>query len=699
MKQKKKVFLRILMLLLSIGSIHASHEIYTIPTTTAIRRVVSLRNPRTISSCHFNLSSDHFRTMRWHSNSQNNDQEELPLMDFSEDNRSLSQRHTSYKDALDKIKRCKSFLLHGIQLLQETTDIVSKILSSCNSQEYPLEVNNSAYDNSSQQNFLHDDIQKSPINTLSNSKEISWKGSLIREILSGQSDESKESKAETSNNPLDSFHFSRDSRRQYFPSSTQEDNLEPINHQELKDFSEEMIHQHYSPQTKTKKWADFVTMVMRQAKEPHKINRQKLKDILDLYSALPAFAEDAITKVLTGETDTGKSNVYRVVLQHVKKTQLSNLQAYRDTYKRLCVAFGKDVLQGVKQACNEIVTRKKQEILYHLRRLDTEDNTYQYYTNLIVDGAYPLYPLHSNEVEDIVSLFFTLEQFPKDKIIMVLTSETNTEKSNVYRAVLQHTKTLQGLENYRQIYSKLSQALLGQAQSVINKMIEIKISREMNQTFLSNPLHLPSSLQSDPLESNSEIITNHFVNQYNNVNPAESRQDIKMNLSQSHTTSSFDNEIRQTRDGKYCITRREQARLNRLYALLPEHHGGSITGVISGTTVNSKLPIWNSVHNAISQIKQEAIQEGDQTLIDLSYFRKLHWASVRVKSAGVGWKKKDFSEDSKIILHKASDTTQNKELPTKGKVTTSSNLKTIIKKKQQIKKDKKSRLCREKEKR
>jgi Mg2+ and Co2+ transporter CorA len=88
----------------------------------------------------------------------------------------------------------------------------------------------------------------------------------------------------------------------------------------------------------------------------------------------------------------------------------------------------------------------------------------------------------------------------------------------------------------------------------------------------------------------------------------------------------------------YSISPLETNRLNRLYTLLPEHHGKSITGVLSGATTNTRLPIWEAIQKAIAKIQEEIFAEGDQTQIDLEYFQKLHWSSMRVIGRGGGRK-------------------------------------------------------------
>ena len=101
-----------------------------------------------------------------------------------------------------------------------------------------------------------------------------------------------------------------------------------------------------------------------------------------------------------------------------------------------------------------------------------------------------------------------------------------------------------------------------------------------------------------------------------------------------------------TADGKYSISKIEQERLNRIYHLLPNYHGRSITGVLSGSTMDQSLPVWTAVQDAITKIRQEAVRKGDKTTIDLNYFRKLHWSSMRVTGRG-GHKEKDVFEDNK----------------------------------------------------
>lgn len=113
----------------------------------------------------------------------------------------------------------------------------------------------------------------------------------------------------------------------------------------------------------------------------------------------------------------------------------------------------------------------------------------------------------------------------------------------------------------------------------------------------------------------------------------------------SEKKSDLSGDVLRTADGKYSITKQEQERLNRIYNLLSDFSSRSITGVLSGSTIDNGLPVWKAVQKAIEKIKQEAIRKGDKTPIDFNYFRRLHWSSVRVIGKGGG---RDFLQEKKV---------------------------------------------------
>ncbi len=101
------------------------------------------------------------------------------------------------------------------------------------------------------------------------------------------------------------------------------------------------------------------------------------------------------------------------------------------------------------------------------------------------------------------------------------------------------------------------------------------------------------------------------------------------------TSHVLSDDILQTRDGVYSMTKKEHKILNRLFTLLPEYHPNSMTRILLGKTAPKKnIPVWKDLLNAIDQINQEALREGDEQKIDLNYFRKLQWLSIRITGKG-----------------------------------------------------------------
>ena len=370
---------------------------------------------------------------------------------------------------------------------------------------------------------------------------------------------------------------------------------------------------------------DLVDRIIRSARDASKVRKEEVVCILNLYSDLACRPKESITKVLNGSTDTSKSVIYNAAVAHAQSRQLT-IGVYRDIYTRLGEAFGKEPMKVLYSIVEEMMQEKDHSL--SLLRNRKNNRTHDDYVNLIVLGANPLYPLHANEVEAVLELYVTLSDRPKESITKVLNGSTDTPKSVIYNAVMVHVDSKKSdLEIYRNIYARLSKSLNQEAIQVIHHMVSQNIQKndDHNQFSLKQSLIVKNA----PPEISKEFVENNN-NEKTPVLAVKNLSEPETNLNISERSEG----LLCTNDGKYSISKKEQERLNRIYGLLPEYHSKSITGVLSGATKRKDLPVLKDVLAAIDQVQKEAVQEGSHLNIDLHYFRKLYWTSIRVVGKG-----------------------------------------------------------------
>jgi hypothetical protein len=360
--------------------------------------------------------------------------------------------------------------------------------------------------------------------------------------------------------------------------------------------------------------SDFINRIMDLSKDSHKINKKDLISIIDLYTSMIGWQKEGVTKVLNGQVDTNKSVIYNEVVMHVKSKN-SNLNAYRDIYMRLSNAFQKEPMQVIYGVVEEL-NSELNDMVVPSHKTDNIELKVKECVARIVLGANPLYPVQPNEVKSLIELYNTLKNLNKEGITKVLSYQTDTNKSVIYNEVVAHIKSKQmDVETYRNRYLRISKSLSGQAMRSIHQLVNIStaICSNQNHNGAANKLLAPQedSTVSEGLTSNKsqtkiastkELTLPLSKNQY-------PQNLIKIGLSQPQ------------------ILQKEQLRLNRLYGLLPEYAKRSITFVLSGKTINKDVPIMKDLLEAVYQIKEEALRDGDKTQIDLDYFKKLYISS------------------------------------------------------------------------
>lgn len=613
---KKTLFKRLVLcastLGLSVQSTYATQDVLITSASSVVRRSlsISMRRISSVFPSQFSTAGkiSPLITTRCYSDFNHSSNESSGhSFDRVKDYNCWSPDNDVVKDILDKILLCETFLSQGGRYLKETKDMVKILRRVDNSnQTHSSETGAVAYNN------LQQSLSRTPSDEPPN-KIQSKKNAVIIPVnqndSSGLSRTKSGLKGELLKQERDPFNYSGSEE---FLENEKTDTADDNNQDLAKKVR--MIQE------------DFENRIISACKSPQKVNREDLRRLLDLYGALANKVKDGITKVLNGQIDTSKSSSFRAVSEHAQSKK-SNISGYREIYSRLCNTFDQDVMVVVYRVLHAMM-KENAQMLTHMNSKNNESWSMQDYISFIVLGANPLYPLTADEVKLIMDLYAVNSNIPKDAISKVLSGDTDTSKSAVYRAVLSHAQSVENIEVYRNIYARIIKSLNEQAMPIIYRMIKndlYKGDAPQSTNLLSTAL--PS--RSNSSYSNSTASLDQSPNNDYRANAQFYSPDNNVSINKPRSEN-IPEEAIQSRDGKYTITKREQARLNRIYTLLPEFHGKSIAMVLSGETKNTAVPAWRAVHGAIEQISQEAIQEGDYTPIDLNYFRKLYWASLRV---------------------------------------------------------------------
>lgn len=355
-----------------------------------------------------------------------------------------------------------------------------------------------------------------------------------------------------------------------------------------------------------------------------KLNRAEVVAILDLYTILVRYNKDAITKVLNGSTDTSQSNIYSAIVRHGRSKGLT-LSWYRGVYDQLCEVLGNKPTDVINKIAANVIRESRS--LLRKRALTHEDRLYN-----VVIGAHPMYPVSPEEVGILLDAYQNLTAWKRDVVTKVLSGITNSSNSNTYAAFVKHAEANNlTLDFYRRIYAKLCRSDEGVAW--INK-----VYRNISSTDTELKQNESPEQANYQLEEGKQLDRESMCSEDDNINSSVDEDRISDNASSLADTTlpeKEDNDEILTQ-GNYTLSIKEQKRLSRIYALLPDFDAKSITKALSGTTKNRSLPVWAALLEAIDKIKNEAIEEGDDTLINLKYFQRLHWASVRVTGKGGG---------------------------------------------------------------
>ncbi|CAO4836046.1 MAG: hypothetical protein CNLJKLNK_00501 [Holosporales bacterium] len=371
---------------------------------------------------------------------------------------------------------------------------------------------------------------------------------------------------------------------------------------------------------------DLMINIIENSRSTKKINQQQLISIVELYEAMIARPKNSISKVLNGVNDKGQGDVYKEILLHIK-SRGSDLETYRKTCAKLTSDLGEEVSQAISRSVENVIKKR------NMKKVNYSDLTMENCVFIVAEGSNPLYPVYPHEVESILVLYRSLTNRPKNSITKVLNSMITGSQSPIYKEIVDHiTQKGSDLETYRSIYLRIARALNDNGMSVVYRAVDAdaKIQDQEIQPVDQNPVlmdqetphtSLPSYLkksshtdcveQSLPDPQEEDIVS---INDAVNDSIGDPVNDsVDVSLKGKHLE----------KDLKMPLSMTEQKRLNRVYGLLPEYHGKSVTGALIGKTVNKNLPIFQDIQEAIDQIREEAIKEGDNTIIDLDYFKRI----------------------------------------------------------------------------
>jgi len=287
------------------------------------------------------------------------------------------------------------------------------------------------------------------------------------------------------------------------------------------------------------------------------VHSQKIKALIKLYSAVNSRPRDGITKVLNRSTNTPKSAIYGEVLAYIN-TQHSTLEDYRTMYESLVDVFEDSPLIAMIKVADKI--KKKDRWKTYIKSEEPID--IQEYCMVIADGSDPFYYVHPVEVEALIELYGAIINRPRDGITKVLNRSTNTPKSAIYGEILTYINA-QGLdlETYRSIYTRVEASLNSTAMNMVYYVIDHQKKNPDSQLLQKNVKKtIVPQKQIDQMEQKDNTVLSPKIS---NMVYA-----YKSNVEVSDDHSLQDN-ILQTKDGRYSISTREQKILNRVYDLLP----------------------------------------------------------------------------------------------------------------------------------
>jgi hypothetical protein len=344
-------------------------------------------------------------------------------------------------------------------------------------------------------------------------------------------------------------------------------------------------------------WQDYVCIIVVGANPLYPVQEHEVEAILELYRALPNRAADGIARVLSGQTNTPLSSIYIAVLGHITFKQ-SNLIKYRDIYGRLSNSLEENILKII-------------------RSIMIDKNTHR---TVEQKGLPSQFLLRSSELSSSDKLDSHNHFMACDSEIKATLHDENknTLLINPPKDFDRFLKTVDGKYHI----SQKEQDRLNRIYTLLSKYHAKSVTGALSGATKNKDLPIWSDL-----ETAIDQIKEETVQEGSDTTLINLRYLRKLYWAITRTTGGGKlNTVTFPKNTGVLKTTtiRDQELLCRIYALLPEYHYKSVTGVLSGATKNQNLPIWSDIDEAINQIKQEMEKEGDLTSIDLNYFQKLY---------------------------------------------------------------------------
>ena len=329
---------------------------------------------------------------------------------------------------------------------------------------------------------------------------------------------------------------------------------------------------------------ELINKIIRAADPLYPITEEELQSILDLYTALPHRPIDGISEVLKGRVNTSKSAIYCNVLSHIVSKN-SNLNKYRNAYARLSKALNGDAMNVMRQimlnqaSSQKLVPVKNDKIMESKENHDGPTNLVQ---SLVSKGESGVTPEEQKLLDEIYRL---LPHIDPRYITRLLVSK-DVRHGPTFKAI---TEVIQKIRK-REEKSGRSRC------------------SEINLAYFQK-LH--------------QLSSNH-----RQLFPAMTQASVKI-----------DGQV--ISKGRYSITREEQKLLSDVYRLLPHIDPRYITRLVASKKVKSG-PTLRAITEVIQKIREREEKSGRKRgeEINLDYFHKLHWSSVRVTGKS-GWQKRD----------------------------------------------------------
>lgn len=360
---------------------------------------------------------------------------------------------------------------------------------------------------------------------------------------------------------------------------------------------------------------NLVNTIMSFFGNPPQINQVELRIILNLYGALVHQPKDGIVNVLIGSINTPESELYNDVMAHVK-SKGSDLSTYRNIYAKVSKFLGKKGMKAIYRIidenliadCEQAKTALPNQVFIE----QAEKSGLALSKNCLADRDCETNPVLDNQrnCRNSIGLYVT------DSSDRFLKKDDDKSKISTKECMrLNRLFTL--LPQYHS--NSITRIMLGKTKPNKRSPVWMDILSAIEQ------INQEAAREGDT----QTIDLNYFRAIY-----SLARENVGKK-SKNLYVSNFSDNVLQTKDGLYSITKKEQKMLNRLFTLLPQYHSNSITRILLGNTKsNKRAPVWMDLLSAIEKINQEAAIEGEAITIDLNYFRKLQWLSVRVTGKG-----------------------------------------------------------------